>query len=89
MKWIAAAVGFVIMSSASFAQGSGAPSQSGGQEPEVPGNPPAAPGQPPSDPDSTQVPSSQKQDQIQKPEIDACSPGQEAKTCVEKQRGTK
>lgn len=89
MKLIAAAIGLVVMSSVSFAQGSGAPSQSGGQEPEVPGNPSASPGQPPSDPDSTQVPSSQKQDQIQKSETDACSPGQDAKTCVEKQRGSK
>jgi len=89
MKWIALAIGLAIMSSSSFAQGTGAPSQSGGQEPEVPGNPPAAPGQPPSDPDSSQVPSSQKPDQTQKPEEDVCAPGHDAKACVEMQRGRK
>ncbi len=79
-------------SSVAFAQESGMPTQSGTQEPEVPGNPPPAPGRPPSDPDSVHIPKpaeSQKQDRAQKTEKDACTPGQDARKCVELQRGRK
>lgn len=92
MKSVALAMLLFVFSGVAFAQSSGVPTQSGGQEPEVPGNPPPAPGQPPSDPDSVHVPqnsSSQKQDRIKKPEKDECAPGNDAKTCVEQQRGRK
>ncbi|MBB4092037.1 hypothetical protein GGQ79_000510 [Ochrobactrum pecoris] len=82
----------LFSSSMTFAQESGMPTQSGTQEPEVPGNPPPAPGQPPSDPDSVYVPQesgSQKQDRLPRPEQDKCAPGQDAKKCVEQQRGRK
>ncbi len=79
-------------SSLAFAQESGMPTQSGTQEPEVPGNPPPAPGQQPSETDSVHVPKpseSQKQDQVQKSKKDACAPGQDARKCIEQQRGRK
>lgn len=79
-------------SSVSFAQESGMPTQSGTQEPEVPGNPPPAPGRPPSDPDSVDVPKaseSRKQDRLLNSKKDQCVPGQDARKCVEQQRGRK